>query len=71
MENAVVAPLLIAPAVPIDPIMLLLADKRSEATRRGYAADLRHFFAFIAECISVLFLPGTEGSALHAERHPL
>jgi integrase/recombinase XerC len=27
-----------------DPVQLLLADKRSPATRRAYAGDLRHFF---------------------------
>lgn len=37
------APSEVAPAG-VDPVQLLLADKRSEATRRAYAGDLRHFF---------------------------
>jgi integrase/recombinase XerC len=47
MNTDALAPLPAAPAPRIDPVALLLADKRSEATRRGYAADLRHFFVFI------------------------
>jgi integrase/recombinase XerC len=32
------------PAPAVDPVQLLLADKRSLATRRAYAGDLKHFF---------------------------
>lgn len=32
------------PAPAVDPVQLLLADKRSAATRRAYAGDLKHFF---------------------------
>lgn len=44
MENALVERAADGALEPVDPVALLLADKRSVATRKAYAADLEDFF---------------------------